>query len=111
MVLYFYCDSDIDECAKNLHGCKNSANFNNTAGNYTCFCPVGQTGDGTKEGGCKLPKRNTYIYFIGKQQNTPNFILCTFSFSNLMCSLSIYVTDISLGNNPKIGFNIFWMQE
>jgi hypothetical protein len=28
-----------------------------------------------------------------------------------MCSLSIYVTDISLGNNPKIGFNIFWMQE
>ncbi|WJX16348.1 hypothetical protein P8452_06386 [Trifolium repens] len=57
--------TDIDECAKNLHGCKNSANCINTAGNHTCFCPVGQTGDGTKEGGCKLPDRNVYIYFIG----------------------------------------------
>ncbi|CAJ2651143.1 unnamed protein product [Trifolium pratense] len=56
--------TDIDECAKNLHGCKNSANCINTAGNYTCFCPVGQTGDGTKEGGCKLPDRKTYIYVI-----------------------------------------------
>ncbi|KAK2399078.1 putative wall-associated receptor kinase [Trifolium repens] len=52
--------TDIDECATNLHACKNSANCNNTAGNYTCFCPVGQTGDGTKEGGCQLPDGNAY---------------------------------------------------
>ncbi|CAJ2674906.1 unnamed protein product [Trifolium pratense] len=57
--------TDIDECAKNLHGCKNSANCINTAGNYTCFCPLGQTGDGTKEGGCKLPDRKAYLYVIG----------------------------------------------
>ncbi|WJX09887.1 hypothetical protein P8452_00673 [Trifolium repens] len=38
--------TDIDECAKNLHRCKNSANCINTAGNHTCFCPVGQTGVG-----------------------------------------------------------------
>ncbi|GAU15156.1 hypothetical protein TSUD_08940 [Trifolium subterraneum] len=57
---WFYCVSDIDECAKNLHGCKHSANCINMAGNYTCFCPVGQTGDGTKEGGCQLADGNAY---------------------------------------------------
>ncbi|CAJ2674908.1 unnamed protein product [Trifolium pratense] len=51
---------DIDECATNSHRCKSSANCNNTPGNHTCFCPVGQTGNGTKEGGCQLPDGNAY---------------------------------------------------
>ncbi|PNY14530.1 wall-associated receptor kinase 2-like protein [Trifolium pratense] len=51
---------DIDECVKNLHECKNSTNCKNTAGNYTCFCPVGQMGDGTKEGGCQLHDGNAF---------------------------------------------------
>ncbi|CAJ2674916.1 unnamed protein product [Trifolium pratense] len=52
---------DINECATNLHRCKDSTYCKNTPpGNHTCFCPVGQTGDGTKEGGCQLPDGNAY---------------------------------------------------
>ncbi|XP_058724817.1 putative wall-associated receptor kinase-like 16 [Vicia villosa] len=46
--------SDIDECATEYHGCKSKANCNNTFGNYTCFCPEGEIGDGTEGGGCQL---------------------------------------------------------
>ncbi|GAU15128.1 hypothetical protein TSUD_08660 [Trifolium subterraneum] len=50
--------TDIDECVNNnlhLHDrCKNSSYCHNIPGNYTCFCPVGQIGDGTKEVGCQL---------------------------------------------------------
>ncbi|KEH39809.1 wall associated kinase-like protein, putative [Medicago truncatula] len=45
--------TDTDECEKNKHGCKTKANCKNTIGNYTCFCPRGQSGDGTKERGCQ----------------------------------------------------------
>lgn len=45
--------TDIDECATKTHVCKNKANCNNTLGSHTCFCPKGQTGNGTKEGGCQ----------------------------------------------------------
>ncbi|KAK2452990.1 putative wall-associated receptor kinase [Trifolium repens] len=49
--------TDINECITNKHGCKSSANCHNTPpGSHTCFCPVGQTGDGTKEGGCQIPE-------------------------------------------------------
>jgi len=75
----FYCLSDINECATSNHTCLSKANCNNTFGNYNCFCPIGQFGNGTRLGGCKLPDGNAYKIVLptvlGKQQNTPNFNL------------------------------------
>ncbi|KAL4307773.1 hypothetical protein S245_057416 [Arachis hypogaea] len=40
---------DIDECKTGNHKCISESNCINTNGSYTCFCPKGQTGNGTKE--------------------------------------------------------------
>ena len=39
-------DADIDECALGLDICHPNATCHNTAGNYTCMCIPGFTGDG-----------------------------------------------------------------
>ncbi|XLS62906.1 hypothetical protein HN51_017134, partial [Arachis hypogaea] len=43
---------DIDECKTGQHSCVSDHNCHNTNGFYTCFCPKGQSGNGTKEDGC-----------------------------------------------------------
>ncbi|QHN89055.1 Wall-associated receptor kinase [Arachis hypogaea] len=43
---------DIDECKTGQHSCVSDHNCHNTNGSYTCFCPKGQSGNGTKEDGC-----------------------------------------------------------
>ena len=64
--------TDIDECETESHKCKTKAHCNNTNGNHTCFCPKGQSGDGTKERGCQT--KTTIILpltVIGKQLSMP----------------------------------------
>ncbi|KAK7275582.1 hypothetical protein RIF29_16701 [Crotalaria pallida] len=46
------CIADIDECKTSKHSCISEHNCLNNDGNYTCFCPEGQSGSGTKEAGC-----------------------------------------------------------
>ncbi|XP_061358734.1 putative wall-associated receptor kinase-like 16 [Gastrolobium bilobum] len=43
---------DIDECKTSNNTCLSENNCHNTDGSYKCFCPKGQSGDGTKNGGC-----------------------------------------------------------
>ncbi|XLS62948.1 hypothetical protein HN51_017176 [Arachis hypogaea] len=43
---------DINECDVGNHTCLTSNNCLNTIGSYQCFCPKGQSGNGTKENGC-----------------------------------------------------------
>ncbi|KHN15520.1 Wall-associated receptor kinase 2 [Glycine soja] len=46
--------TDIDECKTANHTCISNKNCRNTIGNYTCFCRKWQTGNGRKEGGCRI---------------------------------------------------------
>ncbi|XP_027043630.1 uncharacterized protein LOC113671585 [Pocillopora damicornis] len=41
-----FCEQDVNECKKGLHGCHADATCNNTEGSYNCFCKVGFAGDG-----------------------------------------------------------------
>ncbi|XP_027043631.1 protein kinase C-binding protein NELL2-like, partial [Pocillopora damicornis] len=40
-----FCEQDVNECKKGLHGCHADATCNNTEGSYNCFCKVGFAGD------------------------------------------------------------------
>ncbi|KAK2453240.1 putative wall-associated receptor kinase [Trifolium repens] len=44
--------TDIDECKTNNHTCISEKHCRNLDGFYECFCPHGQSGNGTREGGC-----------------------------------------------------------
>ncbi|RYR05712.1 wall-associated receptor kinase 2 [Arachis hypogaea] len=44
--------TDTDECKTGQHSCVSDHNCHNTNGSYICFCPKGQSGNGTKEDGC-----------------------------------------------------------
>ena len=33
--------TDVDECATNMHNCSDTANCNNTDGDYECICKAG----------------------------------------------------------------------
>ncbi|MED6113033.1 hypothetical protein PIB30_067249 [Stylosanthes scabra] len=46
---------DIDECKIGNHTCISEQNCLNTIGSFECFCPKGQSGNGTKETGCQKP--------------------------------------------------------
>jgi len=75
--------TDIDECDKDLHDCKTKAHCNNTDGNYNCFCPKGYSGNGTKEGGCQLLRKNANLIVLttvfGKQpKHTIHFLFANF---------------------------------
>jgi hypothetical protein len=80
--------SDIDECATKTHVCKNKANCRNTLGNHTCFCPEGQTGNGTKEGGCQQVHPNA----------TP-IVLPTVLGKQLSMPLHLFFSQIGIGDN------------
>ncbi|XLT63698.1 hypothetical protein HN873_020222 [Arachis hypogaea] len=43
---------DINECDVENHTCLTNNNCLNTIGSYQCFCPKGQSRNGTKEDGC-----------------------------------------------------------
>ncbi|KAK2453245.1 putative wall-associated receptor kinase [Trifolium repens] len=43
---------DIDECKTLNNTCISEKHCRNTIGSYECFCPDGQSGNGTLEGGC-----------------------------------------------------------
>ncbi|KAH1094681.1 hypothetical protein GYH30_040112 [Glycine max] len=43
---------DIDECKTGHHTCVSEKYCLNTNGSHKCFCPKGQSGNGTKEEGC-----------------------------------------------------------
>ncbi|CAJ2674623.1 unnamed protein product [Trifolium pratense] len=43
---------DINECKTNNHTCISEEHCRNTDGHHECFCPDGQSGNGTKTGGC-----------------------------------------------------------
>ncbi|XP_061340123.1 wall-associated receptor kinase 5-like [Gastrolobium bilobum] len=45
-------ETNIDECKTSNNTCLSENNCHNTDGSYKCFCPKGQSGDGTKNGGC-----------------------------------------------------------
>ncbi|MED6148933.1 hypothetical protein PIB30_057628 [Stylosanthes scabra] len=49
---YLHGCTDIDECNTGLHTCATHSNCRNTNGSYQCFCPNGQSGNGSKEEGC-----------------------------------------------------------
>ncbi|XP_020225386.1 putative wall-associated receptor kinase-like 16 [Cajanus cajan] len=44
--------TDIDECKTDNHTCISEQNCHNTEGSHICFCPDGQSGNGTKGIGC-----------------------------------------------------------
>ncbi|KAK7385089.1 hypothetical protein VNO78_30796 [Psophocarpus tetragonolobus] len=44
--------TDIDECTIGNHTCISQNHCFNTKGSYTCFCPKGQSGNGTNEDRC-----------------------------------------------------------
>ncbi|XLU62352.1 hypothetical protein S245_021561 [Arachis hypogaea] len=44
--------TDINECDKENHTCLSKHNCLNLIGSHKCFCPKGQSGNGTKEDGC-----------------------------------------------------------
>ncbi|TKY56066.1 CD97 antigen [Spatholobus suberectus] len=71
---------NIDECMKEKHTCISHKNCRNTIGNYTCFCHKWQSGNGRKEGGCRV---HTMVV-IGKQLSTSNLFYVIIFF----CSLS-----------------------
>ncbi|XP_057442736.1 wall-associated receptor kinase 2-like [Lotus japonicus] len=57
---------DIDECKSSNNICIDEHHCLNTNGNYTCFCPEGETGTGTKEGSCqKSDVRTKVIIGVG----------------------------------------------
>ncbi|PFX16148.1 Fibrillin-2, partial [Stylophora pistillata] len=41
-----FCEQDVNECEKGLHGCHADATCNNTEGSYNCSCKAGLIGDG-----------------------------------------------------------------
>ena len=45
--------ADINECKTSKNTCINEDHCRNTDGSHECFCPHGQSGNGTKEGGCQ----------------------------------------------------------
>jgi len=47
-----YTSADIDECKTSNNTCIDESHCRNTDGLYECFCPDGQSGNGTLEGGC-----------------------------------------------------------
>ena len=47
-----YTPADIDECKTSNNTCIDESHCRNTDGLYECFCPDGQSGNGTLEGGC-----------------------------------------------------------
>ncbi|XP_057720312.1 wall-associated receptor kinase 2-like [Arachis stenosperma] len=61
---YLHGCTDIDECKTGQNSCVSDHNCHNTNGSYICFCPKGQSGNGTKEDGCH--KKNVLPHiFIG----------------------------------------------
>ena len=46
--------TDIDECSNGTDNCHEQATCTNTAGNFTCACNAGYTGDGTNCQGNRL---------------------------------------------------------
>ena len=52
----------IDECKTGNHSCISDYNCHNTIGSYECFCPKGQSGNGTKEERCH--KQNVLPEFV-----------------------------------------------
>lgn len=44
--------TDIDECKTSNNTCISDEHCRNEDGFYECFCPHGQSGNGTLEGGC-----------------------------------------------------------
>ncbi|KAK7275581.1 hypothetical protein RIF29_16700 [Crotalaria pallida] len=52
---------DVDECKTSKHTCISELNCINTDGNYTCFCPNGQSGNGTEKVGCYKDKKLTKV--------------------------------------------------
>ncbi|KAL2318391.1 hypothetical protein Fmac_032267 [Flemingia macrophylla] len=56
--------TDIDECKTDNHTCISEQNCLNTNGSHICFCPHGQSGNGTKGVGCQQ-KDVVYKVVIG----------------------------------------------
>ncbi|KAI3730427.1 hypothetical protein L1987_61597 [Smallanthus sonchifolius] len=55
---------DIDECARGIHDCEDKAHCVDTQGNYTCKCPKGYSGDGTKAGTGCTADQSTVIQIV-----------------------------------------------
>ena len=44
--MFYYFDSDFDECSNGSHDCHKNATCINIAGHFECICNPGLTGDG-----------------------------------------------------------------
>ncbi|XLS62910.1 hypothetical protein HN51_017138 [Arachis hypogaea] len=58
--------TDINECDTENHTCLSKHNCLNLIGSHKCFCPKGQSGNGTKEDGCHKKNFLPHIV-IGKK--------------------------------------------
>jgi hypothetical protein len=57
--------ADIDECKTSNNTCMSEKHCRNTDGYYECFCPDGQSGNGTLADGCHKQDLTTKVA-IGK---------------------------------------------
>jgi len=82
-----YTPADIDECKTSNNTCINEDHCRNTDGSHECFCPDGQSGNGTLEGGCHRRDIVTKVA-IGKSISISHIY---FLLKLVICVVFIYI--------------------
>ncbi|CAL1545513.1 unnamed protein product [Lymnaea stagnalis] len=54
------CETDVDECSRNIYVCKESSHCVNTDGHYICECDIGYFHGNNADGTCQACKQWTY---------------------------------------------------
>jgi hypothetical protein len=90
--------ADIDECKTNNHTCISGNHCRNTDGYYECFCPHGQSGNGTKAGGCSKGDLITKVA-IGKH---PSISQIYFKFQFFIYASLVFLVKIELIKNTRV---------